>query len=135
MSVLKNYEVVPYKPTSCEKWETRYCIIDAETGEVLDDAQGYGYKTVQKAHAGYGYKNKSKSERNAIIKRQREIQKWLKSQKGLLSAMDDISFRIAKGAYGPDDKFDAREVADILQSFGIVCEYKPGEILRAWEKM
>ena len=27
--------------------EKRYCVISAETGEVLDDAQGYGYKTIQ----------------------------------------------------------------------------------------
>ena len=29
--------------------ETRYYIVDVNTGEVLDDAQGYGYKTAQKA--------------------------------------------------------------------------------------
>ena len=28
--------------------ETRFRIVSAETGEILDDAQGYGYKTAQK---------------------------------------------------------------------------------------
>ena len=39
----------------------RYIIIDKETGEVLDDAQGYGYKTKRNAYACYGYKNRDKS--------------------------------------------------------------------------
>ena len=38
--------------------EKRYVIIDANTGELLDDAQGYGFKTAQKAYASYGYKSK-----------------------------------------------------------------------------
>lgn len=38
--------------------ETRYCIVSTETGEILDDAQGYGYKTARNAYAAYGYKGK-----------------------------------------------------------------------------
>ena len=38
--------------------EKRFVIIDANTGELLDDAQGYGFKTAQKAYASYGYKSK-----------------------------------------------------------------------------
>lgn len=30
----------------------RYVIVDVETGEILADANGYGYHTPQKAHAG-----------------------------------------------------------------------------------
>jgi len=42
--------------------ETRYVIVDDETGEVLDDAQGYGYKSVQNAYRGWSYKSKSKKQ-------------------------------------------------------------------------
>lgn len=38
--------------------ETRYRVVDADTGEVLDDAQGYGYTSAQKAHRGFAYKQK-----------------------------------------------------------------------------
>jgi hypothetical protein len=31
-------------------------MMDTETGEILDDAQGYGFKTPQKAYAAYHYK-------------------------------------------------------------------------------
>ena len=37
-------------------YDSRFVIVDIETGEILDDAQGYGYKTAQKAYAGYNYK-------------------------------------------------------------------------------
>ncbi|MCQ2414567.1 MAG: hypothetical protein MJ063_00745 [Lachnospiraceae bacterium] len=37
--------------------EKRYIIIDEETGEVLDDAQGYGFKTFQKAIKCWGWKH------------------------------------------------------------------------------
>jgi len=35
----------------------RYVMMDTETGEIIDDAQGYGYKTPQKAYAAYNYKH------------------------------------------------------------------------------
>ena len=33
----------------------RYFVVDVSTGEVLDDACGYGYKTKEKASLGYLY--------------------------------------------------------------------------------
>lgn len=42
-------------------YDDRFVIVDLETGEILDDAQGYGYKTAQKAHIGYNYRNKQAS--------------------------------------------------------------------------
>lgn len=44
----KDYKAVSYTSTVHRK-ETRYKIVSVVTGEVLDDAQGYGYKTAQKA--------------------------------------------------------------------------------------
>lgn len=36
----------------------RYVIVDIETGEILDDAQGYGYKSKEGAYKCFGYKRK-----------------------------------------------------------------------------
>ena len=36
--------------------EPRFVLVDTETGEIVDDAQGYGYKTASGAHKAYGYK-------------------------------------------------------------------------------
>ena len=39
--------------------------VDFNTGAILDDAQGYGYKTPQKAHAAWGYKNRTPAQKAA----------------------------------------------------------------------
>ena len=47
------------------RYQRRYCVVDVETGEIIDDAQGYGYKSEDKAIAAYTWKNidrKSKKE-------------------------------------------------------------------------
>lgn len=53
---------------SVERWdnhpaydthEKRYRIISATTGEILDDAQGYGYRSPEKAYASYIYNKKN----------------------------------------------------------------------------
>lgn len=41
--------------------DKRYVVIDKNTQEVLDDAQGYGYRSPQKAYAAYAYKHRDKS--------------------------------------------------------------------------
>ncbi len=43
----------PYKAV---KQDDKFIIIDTGTGEVLDDAQGFGYTTAHKAYRGYGWK-------------------------------------------------------------------------------
>ncbi len=47
------------------KKEIRYILVDADTGEVVDDAQGFGYKTPQKAYASYAYKHPTKKQASA----------------------------------------------------------------------
>ena len=96
---------------------TRYVIVDKDTGNVLDDAQGYGYKTRQKAYA----------KRNVI-------KKWMKEHKDFVNTMDTFAFEIAKGSWGPDDKFDAKFVAEMLREWGLTIEFTPGELLWVWEK-
>lgn len=69
-------KVVPIRKTFVEDYgdfqekhtETRYIVVDEETGEVLDDAQGYGYKSAANAHRGYSYHKKPKKQQNAIKK-------------------------------------------------------------------
>lgn len=35
--------------------ETRYIILNGDTGETFDDAQGYGYKSEEKARNAFAY--------------------------------------------------------------------------------
>ena len=46
----RNVRVVESKTLS-SRYDRRFVIVDEETENVLDDAQGYGYKSKQKAMA------------------------------------------------------------------------------------
>lgn len=43
-----------------KRYEACYVIVNEKTGEILDDANGYGYKSIQAAHKGWTYKSKPK---------------------------------------------------------------------------
>lgn len=53
------YRAAAYQPNE-SSFEIRYYIVSTATGKALDDAQGYGYKTAQKAHAAYTYKKRKR---------------------------------------------------------------------------
>lgn len=46
---MNNYKVIRSKQLS-KDYESRYIIIDAKTQEILDDANGYGYKSKENAY-------------------------------------------------------------------------------------
>ena len=52
---MKPYKIIESKTLSLP-CESRFVIADAKTGEVLDDAQGYGFKSVQAAELAAEYK-------------------------------------------------------------------------------
>lgn len=57
-------------------YDERFVMIDVRTGEILDDAQGYGYKTKTKAFTAFCYKrDHSKSD----IKKKRLLKILLKN--------------------------------------------------------
>jgi hypothetical protein len=67
----KNISVVVDENLS-KPYKKRFVVVDNETGEVLDDAQGYGYKTAQKAHVAWAYKTRDKSKDAEKMKKKKE---------------------------------------------------------------
>ena len=57
--------------------EDRYVVVDKDTGEILDDAQGYGFKTAEKAYKCFHYKHRSQEQRD----KEKEIKAWIKDHK------------------------------------------------------
>lgn len=129
----KNY-TVQESPTLSEPYDKRYIVVDAETGAVLDDAQGYGYKTVQKAHAAFAYKTRDKSKDAAKKAKEKRIKKWMKENRSFVELMDTFAFEIAKGSWGPDDKFDAKLVKEMLKENELTPDFTAGELLKVWRK-
>lgn len=115
-------------------WDRRYVVIDKDTGEIIDDAQGYGYRTVQKAYAAYNYKNRDKSKDKEKAAKRKHIQRWMREHKSFVELMDQFAFEIAKGSWGPDDKFDAKLVREMLKQNGLDVDFTAGDLLRVWRK-
>lgn len=70
----------------------RYIIVNPNTGEILDDVQGYGYRSPQKAHIAWNYKHpSSKSTHNRKINKQ-----YLKAHKHLIDDWDACILDIYK---------------------------------------
>ncbi len=148
---MSSYKAEPYKVTThhdavtdeTAPWdsmpafdttETRFRIVSIETGEVLDDAQGYGYKTAQKAYSAYGYKIRDKRKDRGKHAKMKHIKKWMQSNKDFVEAMDVTAFEISKGSWGPDEKFNAKTVKEMLESSGLEPDFTAGELLRVWQK-
>ena len=117
-----------------ERWDRRFVVIDEDTGKILDDAQWYGYKSAQKAHASYAYKTRDKSKDKEKAVKKKKIQQWMKDHKSFVRAMDQYAFEIAKGSLGPDDKFDTKLVKEMLVQNNLCPDFSPYELLQVWRK-
>lgn len=136
--VTKNHKDVVFgkepegKESVYDTFEKRYCIVSTKTGEILDDAQGYGYKTAQKAYSAYAYKTRDKTKDKEKAEKKRHIRKWMKEHKSFVSFMDDIALEIAMGKWAPDDKFNAKLVQKMLDDNELKPDFTAAELLRVW---
>ena len=113
----------------------RYIIMDKETGEIIDDAQGYGYKTKRNAYACYGYKNRDKSKDAEKEYKMRCVRRFCKQNPSLIHLLEQIQFEIHVGKWGPDDVFNAKLVREILESNGHKdLEFSIREFLKYWQR-
>lgn len=112
--------------------DKRYVVIDTLTGEVLDNAQGYGYKSERKAYASYSYKTKDKSKDKEKAIRSNQIKKWLDEHKDFTDALDTYAFEAAKGSASNQAKVDLALIKALLKASGLKTDFTPSEILRCW---
>jgi len=88
--------------------ETRYAIVDEVTGEILDDAQGYGYRTFEKAREALWYR--FKGGRSKIEASKSESRKFFKDNpkiKARLIELIEINVKeIALGEVSDEDIMD-----------------------------
>ena len=117
------------------RFDERFVIVNTETGEILDDAQGYGYRTKQKAYAAYNYKNRDRSKDKQRKQEEKAIRQWWKEHRKLSGLLEEFAFEIAKGSWGPDDKLDAKLLKEVMREQEIESEFAPGKLLRVWKKM
>lgn len=56
----------------------------------------------------------------------------MKGYKNFVGLMDQIAFEIAKGSWGPDDKFDAKLVKQLLKENDLEPDFTAGELIKVW---
>lgn len=58
-----------------EKFDKRYIVADTDTGEIIDDAQGYGYTSEFKAERCYRFKNSPSGRLRMKLKKEEQRRK------------------------------------------------------------
>lgn len=62
------------------------------TGEVFDDAQGYGYKDYKSALRAFNYKKQSKEKIDTKYDKEEKIAKWKSKNKRFVRLVEDYMF-------------------------------------------
>ncbi len=125
-------------PCSTDPFESfgkneRYIVIDEDTGETLDDAQGYGFKTYEKALACWRYKNRTPEQKAKRRQKIKVVNDWCRANKKVVSAIDDAAFY----AWKDSEEFNAASVREVFAAFGINIKDLPftaGDFLRYRDK-
>lgn len=130
----QKYKAIYSETLSSLSRNSRFVIINPDTGKILDDAQGYGYKTIQKAYAAYSYKNRDKTKDKEHEKKFRKIKKWMKEHNDFVEAMNQYSLEIAKGSWGSEEKFNAKFVKEMLKQNNLETDFTAGDLLKVWQK-
>jgi len=129
---MNDIKVIESKKLSVDEFDKRYIIVDRKSGEVLDDAQGYGYKTIKKAYAAWAYKTDKLGIRKGS-KKFKEIEKWLDENKDFRNAIDIYCLDALKGCYGPNFKFDDKFIKKLLDENKIETKFTSKEIFIVWK--
>lgn len=130
----KNYKVIESKELSTAG-KKRYIVFDIKTGEVLDDAQGYGYKSIKNAYSAFAYKTRDKSKDKEKKQKELKIKFWMSKNKDFVKLMDQIAFEIQKGSWGSNEKFDTAFLKKLLKENDIEIEFPASELLKVWRKI
>ena len=102
---------------------------------MLDDAQGYGYKTKRNAYACFGYKNRDKSKDAEKEYKKRCVKRFCKANRSFISLLEQVEFEICVGKWGPNDVFNTKLVKKIFDENGYKeLEFTIPEFLKYWER-
>ena len=113
-----------------DRGNLRWVVRDKDSGKVLDNANGYGYKTRQKAEAAWRYKNRSPEAKKA----DEDARKWLRSNRQFSRWMEDEAFYCLKDS-GGHESLTAGRVREMLADEGVDIESLPftaQTLLRVW---
>ena len=86
----------PGEPYDFTYMETRWRLVDVDTGEIVDDAQGYGYKSAAGAHRAYGYKTAKPNVKKRRESAKRKVASFTRKHRAIEDELDGMMFYAAK---------------------------------------
>ena len=118
-----------YSQTLSKQYDPRYVVVDTETGEILDDAQGYGYKTAQNAMRAWAYKNRTPAQKKKQENAKEAVRKFCKEHKSFVRGLEADAFYMLKD----HEKLDTKYVAVQLRGAGYKdLPFTAAEFLKYW---
>lgn len=109
-----------------DSYKNKFIVIDKETGKILDDAQGYGYKTVRNAYVCFAYKNMNKEQKKGYEKRKQEIAIWIKTHSEFMNEFECEMVDAMKN----NEQFTEKDIQRMLIRDGYDKEITAKEILK-----
>lgn len=108
-------KVISYKPKQPVAG-TRWKIVDKlDESKVLDDTQGYGYKTPQNAYKAWGWKHRSSKAK----KKEGYTKHWMKTHKDICdSIIDDYFFELKNDP----ENFEKPPLREHLKAYNVPDE-------------
>lgn len=93
----------------------RWILVDETTGEILDDAQGYGYKSAAGAHRAYAYKTMPKQKKQQREHIRYQVEQFWKQHRAISDDIDSFMF----DAYKNGEEFTNQDVEEVLREHNI----------------
>jgi len=115
-------------PCLSKGYDRRYVVVDEASGEILDDAGGYGYKTAQNAHRAYSYKSmppKQNSQPNAV---KHEVERWCAVNGEFMGYVEQAMFYAMKDG----DSFTKADVERLLCEHSVELPFSTQDLMRHW---
>lgn len=109
-------------------FDKRYVVVDEATGEIVDDAQGYGYKSAQNAHRAPAYKSMPPKKKRQQDTAKRQVQRWCAQHPEFMPHVEQSMF------YGWIDGRNVTEadVRAILAEHGLELPFSVKDLMRHW---
>ena len=118
------YEAIPFTPVG-ETEEDRFCIVNKETGEIADDAQGWGYTSPEKAYIAFKFRHNPRA--RAYQQKKKQAKKWLDQHPDFRDKLVDDIFHFKKSHVA----YTAENLEALLREFNLESPYSAKDILEA----
>ncbi len=134
MMIYKGRKIIAIRGGSMDtNYTPRYILVDETTGEIVDDAQGYGYKGERKAYSAFYYKHRDKTKDGEKRRIKKLVIKFCKDNPELIEDLLDLEFHILK----MNDKnitFNSKIVSDYFKNCGIDnLDFSIEDFLKYWD--